>query len=1147
MKKNLPRSKTGIARLFLNKIKFTVTNNLVTRILSVLIVLPGIASANTITVTSIPALQTAINNAAPGDLIILANGLYTTTADISINRKGTAAQPITIAAQTIGGAEITGTGGFSIVSPAAYIIIKGFKFTHAANHAKMGSGTSFCRWTRNTFETPGEGEYLQLNGNDHEVDYNTFQNKRNLGRFITVRGSGSQIAQRLWIHHNYFYKQYPGGGNGAETLQFGLSGYSLSSSNSIVEHNVFEECDGENEMISIKSSAVTVRYNTIRNCPAQFTLRHGNRCQVYGNYFNNTPGLRIFGDDHVIFSNYFENCSTALDIGNGDGEVADGAPLTSHDRPDRVLIAFNTLVNCSSNFKQGGRTGGLGATFITVANNIVQGGGAAASIAGPYTDAVWTGNILFNVSGPGAMPASGYTATDPKLARDITGTYHLQTGSAAINAATGTYPTVTVDMDGQPRTSPPDIGADEVSTAAVTARLLNPADVGANATGDVPVVSFSSPADKAIFDAGAAVTLSVDAISFSGTVSKIEFLVDGMKIGEDTAPPYSLNWEAVEGTHTITATATDDKGKESVPAAVLVNVNAAGSHLRITSPGNDAAFTAPAAITINADATDDSTTITKVEFFNGTTSLGEDLTTPYTFSWTNVPAGKYSLQAKATNALNKTSLSAPVNITVNAAPITSFDITDNGGAITAQFPNTTKPSEDVPSLIDNNKSTKYFRSGRNALWVQYKSTVPAIVVKYTISSANDVPGRDPRDWNLQGSNNGSDWTILDTRAAESFAARFQTKTYTFTNTTPYLYYRLNITNNNAGLAATGLQFSEWELFEKRTQNISFAAIGDTTYGVEPFVLVATATSELPVLFEVVSGPASIDDSLLTVTGAGTVIIRASQEGNENYFPAAIEQTFIVRKAVQQISFEPIDTRTYGDTPFQLAASSDAGLPVTFEWVSGPVTIDGTTVLINGAGTATIRAVQPGNENYEAAFSEQSITINRATQTISFAAIAPKNSTETVQLTATASSGLPISYSIVSGPGKIVDSTLTFTGEGNVVVHASQAGNENYLPAEAVNQTVLVFAEDGKKDCIKIRIYPNPTHGRLKVKLDNKSHNKQYTLIIYNSNGNPIQSKTIQRNHFMFEVEFDLTNYQNGIYYLYVSDGTTTYVRLIRKD
>ena len=161
--------------------------------------------------------------------------------------------------------------------------------------------------------------------------------------------------------------------------------------------------------------------------------------------------------------------------------MADGDALTVHDRPDRVLIAFNTLVNNPANINQAGRTNGLGATAITVANNIVQGGGAAATIAGPYTGAVWSGNMLYNTNGAGNMPSGGYSTANPLLARNATGTFHLQTGSPAIGTATGSYPAVTTDMDGQARTSPLDKGADEVSSAAVTARILSPAMVGPNA------------------------------------------------------------------------------------------------------------------------------------------------------------------------------------------------------------------------------------------------------------------------------------------------------------------------------------------------------------------------------------------------------------------------------------------------------------------------------------------------------------------------------------------------------------------------------------------------------------------------------------------------------------------------------------------
>jgi len=435
--------------------------------------------AGTITVASIEELQKVIATAKPGDKIILKNGVYKTTADLLITAMGTKEKPIILEAEVAGKTEITGAGGFNLTSPAAYIIIRGFKFTHAASKARCSAGSSFCQWTNNIFETPGTGDYLTIAGSDHEIHHNTFQNKDSLGKFIAIKGVGSQIAERLWIHHNYFKKQKnQRNRNGAEALQFGLSGFSLSSSNSIVEHNLFEDCDGENELISVKASRVTVRYNTIRNCPAQFTLRHGNFNQVYGNYFINTPGLRIFGDDHLIHSNHFENCSIGINIGNGGAEVADGAPLTSHDRPDRVIIAFNTLVNNKINIAQTARTNGLGSTYITIANNIIVGGGAAVSIVGPASDHFAEGNLIFNTIAAGDLSAGSFTIVDPKLQRDAAGENHLQKGSPAINAAKGNYTTVVVDMDGQQRTIPLDAGADEMSATPVKARILNPGDVG---------------------------------------------------------------------------------------------------------------------------------------------------------------------------------------------------------------------------------------------------------------------------------------------------------------------------------------------------------------------------------------------------------------------------------------------------------------------------------------------------------------------------------------------------------------------------------------------------------------------------------------------------------------------------------------------
>ncbi|MXV14990.1 polysaccharide lyase 6 family protein [Hufsiella ginkgonis] len=441
------------------------------------------SQAATTRVSSLAGLQKAIQNAKPGDNIVLASGSYPAAADIAVTVQGTKGNPITISSEKTGTAIIDGKGGFNLGGNASYIVIRGFKFIHASSRAASGPETSFCRWTQNSFQNAGPGENLTIAGNNHEIDHNTFQDKDAMGRFLAIRGKGVQIAQNLWIHHNYFVNYAgQGGANGAEALQFGLSGFSMSISNSVVEYNLFEKCAGEAELISVKAGGVTLRYNTIRDCPAQFTLRHGNRNEVYGNYFYRTPGLRIFGDDHRVYSNYFENCIPAITIGNGDGEVADGAKLTVHDRPDRVLIAFNTLINSKQGIVLPARKDGMGATLITIARNIISGGEVAVAIQGELKGGKWQDNLVFNAKDAGNIPVTGYQTTYPMLVRSPaeTSAFHLQGSSLAIDdTPVNAYPMVTVDMDGQKRTGKFDTGADEWSTGKVTASPLYADKVGA--------------------------------------------------------------------------------------------------------------------------------------------------------------------------------------------------------------------------------------------------------------------------------------------------------------------------------------------------------------------------------------------------------------------------------------------------------------------------------------------------------------------------------------------------------------------------------------------------------------------------------------------------------------------------------------------
>src|SRR5262249_48135539 len=447
------------------------------------------APLRTFRVSSISDLQSRINSAVAGDLIILTNGVYTTSGAITINRQGTSQHPIVISADTIGGAKIRGSATFILTSPPAFVTIRGFRLTHATGTVQAQAGTSHCRFTRNVFQLTGTGRYLLVSGDDCEVDHNTLQNKSTTGQMFSIHGPGSTgMAQRTWVHHNLFQNFSSVGGNGGETLQIGLSGRSLTDAHTVVENNLFVNCNGENEMISNKSSANTYRpntypSNTFRDSPSgELTLRHGNHCVVHSNFFLNTAGLRFFGDDHQIYSNYFEDCDPGFQIGNGDGEVANGAPLTSHDRPDRARVSFNTLINNNQSVIMSARTGGLGATDLVFGNNIIQtDSGTILSLGGPTPNAMFEGNIVFGSAPNGDMPTSGARRVDPLLSRDSFGVFRLLSTSPAINTSVGSYPEVIIDLDGQARTGTKDVGADEFSTAPVSRRPLTTANVGPNA------------------------------------------------------------------------------------------------------------------------------------------------------------------------------------------------------------------------------------------------------------------------------------------------------------------------------------------------------------------------------------------------------------------------------------------------------------------------------------------------------------------------------------------------------------------------------------------------------------------------------------------------------------------------------------------
>ncbi|HEY0306559.1 MAG TPA: hypothetical protein VGB94_00210, partial [Acidobacteriaceae bacterium] len=162
---------------------------------------------------------------------------------------------------------------------------------------------------------------------------------------------------------------------------------------------------------------------------------------------------------------------------------------------------------------------------------------------------------------------------------------------------------------------------------------------------------------------------------------------------------------------------------------------------------------------------------------------------------------------------------------------------------------------------------------------------------------------------------------------------------------------------------------------------------------------------------------------------------------------------------QTITFPaPASPVTYGVTPITLSATASSGRTVTFAVISGPASVTGNALTITGAGTVVVGAYQPGDSTYAPATPvSQTILVNPAAQTITFPAPASPVTypASPVTLSATASSGLAVTFSVTSGPGTISGNTLTVTGAGTIVVAANQAGNTNYAPAPAVSQSIVV--------------------------------------------------------------------------------------------
>jgi RHS repeat-associated protein len=334
------------------------------------------------------------------------------------------------------------------------------------------------------------------------------------------------------------------------------------------------------------------------------------------------------------------------------------------------------------------RTDVIGATLVLLLGLLTLNTTAQAAVTSTLTSP--TANTTVTAPGSFVLTATATSSTSTiKNVAFYNGTTLLKTVTAApytytwTNVAAGTYSLTAKATDNKNATK---------TSTAVSVKVV------ANVP---PTVSLISPAANATANAPGSFTLAATAASTTSTIAKVDFYNGTTLLGTATAAPYTYTWTNIAaGTYSITAKATDAKNAVSPSTAIpvsVVNANVPPT-VSITSPAPNAVATAPATITLSATAADSDGTISKVEFFNGTTLLSTATVAPYTYVWGNVAAGSYSLTAKATDNLGAQTTSSAVAVVVNPGAAQAYyiyadhldtprQITDTAGNVVWQWDN----------------------------------------------------------------------------------------------------------------------------------------------------------------------------------------------------------------------------------------------------------------------------------------------------------------------------------------------------------------------------------------------------------------------------------------------------------------------------
>jgi len=305
----------------------------------------------------------AVNLAKPGSTIVLANGVWE-NVELLFQGKGTAEAPITLTVEEKGKVTLEGQSYLQIAGE--YLHVEGLVFKNGytptnevisfrKNNKELAYNSRLSECVIDNYSNPERHEqdsWVALYGKNNRVDHNHFEGKGNRGVTLIVRlNTKESIENNHIIEANYFGPRQNLGSNGGETLRVGTSHYSMEKSNTLVQGNYFDRCDGEHEIISNKCDQTTYKNNVFFESIGTLTMRHGDETLVEGNVFlgnrkRNTGGIRVINGQQTVRNNYGYGLTGyrfrgALVVMNG----VPNSPLNRYFQVEDAIIENNVFVD----------------------------------------------------------------------------------------------------------------------------------------------------------------------------------------------------------------------------------------------------------------------------------------------------------------------------------------------------------------------------------------------------------------------------------------------------------------------------------------------------------------------------------------------------------------------------------------------------------------------------------------------------------------------------------------------------------------------------------------------------------------------------------------------------------------------------------